>query len=856
MGTKRSYEPDSDDSEYVSKHFRHLKANNEEVLRKLYMECNLPTQEELDDVRREVLERSRRVFDRWNHLVRIVERHEAVIRDRWSKKGMPQAQRILKRAWEDIPRNHRPDVEDSMRAWKNIPKSERPSLANALRQKKNRVISENPEVHKWPMINLEDLSGNRKLLLVFLNARARNPPCAFVGADSVMSSYGPSLSLLKFREPEIMGHMMVFRGRHTPETYGELVPWGGKEEFWENIVYIHSPVKDGLIILEIQEHIYDFLVKCCQGILHDKSAWELEQGPIKPEPEPLPVAPEKDGVKSLAAVAAEAHYRLPAKIDLDRLEKIVAGKRSDAEDFIWSLREDPQCFAEEAWEIHNHRREWLRNKERRYHPRTKESRKDEFWDRILRQLIEDAYTMLAIWDELHTRIVHFRDLKVKYVNEIDPDKMLPSELHDSLMLLYHAVKIFIAIVILRLKHNFPCSHGNFKVWYTRKPRAGKSLDFEVNLEHESILTPIKKLVWMFDFLFDPDEMRAVGPDFILDEVDYQINNNREANASITSRVAGMISDVSILSECWRQINLFQPWFGISQSVSKSEEQEEEYRTRLWSRVQMLSDLMVLKDLHLADLGNPTTSKFRYPVDKRRTQDTNQIMQRAERNLDLFWERVDQFFIARNDIELHESLRRLFSDNRVLRRTPNWVEKPKASTPASTGVADNTQGSSKPLSQLYFNQWHTAGNGVEPWRPMPVKIKIKTRGEPGKNKKFTAAAAAEQLVQGGNRPDDEQPVYIVDKRTSNVMDSLFFVPSRSGGRPGEVNWNDFTYAMVQLGFEVEKLYGSVWQFSLEGERSIQFHDPHPDSKIPWQQARRHGRRLYRTYGWHRGMFVQV
>jgi hypothetical protein len=64
-------------------------------------------------------------------------------------------------------------------------------------------------------------------------------------------------------------------------------------------------------------------------------------------------------------------------------------------------------------------------------------------------------------------------------------------------------------------------------------------------------------------------------------------------------------------------------------------------------------------------------------------------------------------------------------------------------------------------------------------------------------------------------------------------------------------------MASTGFRIEKLYGSVWQFSptsLDVERSIHFHEPHPKGKIPFEVARRHGRRLTRAYGWHGGMFV--
>jgi hypothetical protein len=64
-------------------------------------------------------------------------------------------------------------------------------------------------------------------------------------------------------------------------------------------------------------------------------------------------------------------------------------------------------------------------------------------------------------------------------------------------------------------------------------------------------------------------------------------------------------------------------------------------------------------------------------------------------------------------------------------------------------------------------------------------------------------------------------------------------------------------MGTTAFTVEKLYGSVWQFTprnLDVERSIQFHEPHPIAKIPFLVARRIGRRLNRAYGWHGQMFA--
>jgi hypothetical protein len=58
-------------------------------------------------------------------------------------------------------------------------------------------------------------------------------------------------------------------------------------------------------------------------------------------------------------------------------------------------------------------------------------------------------------------------------------------------------------------------------------------------------------------------------------------------------------------------------------------------------------------------------------------------------------------------------------------------------------------------------------------------------------------------------------------------------------------------MVRLGFSSEKLQGSAWQFTPGGDlgtnHGIHFHEPHPDSDIPYTMARQFGRRLRRVYG---------
>ena len=133
-----------------------------------------------------------------------------------------------------------------------------------------------------------------------------------------------------------------------------------------------------------------------------------------------------------------------------------------------------------------------------------------------------------------------------------------------------------------------------------------------------------------------------------------------------------------------------------------------------------------------------------------------------------------------------------------------------------------------------------------------KVKMKTRGVP------RPPLSTITNTQCPTVEPDIQPVFEVSERALKVFSILFYTQSSEAENIGEVAWSDFLHAMSSVGFAVEKLYGSVWQFTpaeLDVDRSIQFHEPHPTSKIPSTVAKRHGRRLNRAYGWHGGMFVR-
>jgi hypothetical protein len=184
----------------------------------------------------------------------------------------------------------------------------------------------------------------------------------------------------------------------------------------------------------------------------------------------------------------------------------------------------------------------------------------------------------------------------------------------------------------------------------------------------------------------------------------------------------------------------------------------------------------------------------------------------------------------------------------LERTPEWIEPIKERTkklnPKDSEFEDM-------LAQLKVS------SEDRPVREITtLKSKVKTKGTAQAGNVPAPEATLLDHEQPPSQAADIQPTMKVTKRALKVFSTLFHTPSQPD-QPGEIPWQDFLHAMASTGFVPSKLYGSIWQFTpttLDVERSIQFHEPHPRGKIPFRWARRIGRRLNRAYGWHSGMFV--
>ncbi|KAF9100522.1 hypothetical protein BGX27_000354 [Mortierella sp. AM989] len=783
-----------------------------------------------NEVRKEARERVTNIFKDWTLLNHIVQRYEATIQKRWLKKTREQRKNILLTAWPNMSASHRPDME-------------------AFFREKARGTTAFREAYLWPHINQEDLL-KPKLLLIFLNARARNFPSAFSAADR--ESFRFATTSGKVTAAFLNEYTMMFTGRNTPETYGQLYSWDDQDEA-ASWLFSQRGVHPGygLQILEVQERVYHFLLECCLQILHEKPRESLmiDNNPIESEPPALSIT--EGGVNSLAVIAAMAPYRLPASIDLAHLQGLVAAKQSAMEDHIWSLREDPSYFADTVLDMKEHRQELLPDTKGRQHSLMRPYPSKQFWDRVAGNVVAEAYSYLDIWSDLHSQISKVISLKQRYESTIKYEDDLPKDLLEAFLELEFSLSHYVKGPIQSLK-TIVVASPPLRASFVRMPEEGNSSIIRVVQKPGSTWDRTQsRLMWLFQTLWDDQQRHLSGLIPLLDEMERLVQNDPKARNLFSSRVTSMIADLSLISECKRQISLYQPWASTfeDEAAARQDELAAKYVQRT-SRIQELD--IAFKQISLAD-ADPSDGKFFYPVEKRRTKENTELMQQAERTLDKFWEKLDKFILQKIDVSRQGALTQLLSDNRILHRTPDWVQPDPTLPPTDRQKENRVEELVKPLSQLYFDIEHRTQSTVELREKTPQKTKAKTRG---------VALTTPSLIEpshpvGAQHSVDIQPTFNVDKRALKVFSTLFYKPS-SSDQPGEIPWNDFLHAMGATGFAMEKLYGSVWHFTpskLDVQCSIQFHEPHPIAKIPFRTARRIGRRLFRAYGWHGDMFKQ-
>jgi hypothetical protein len=776
-------------------------------------------------VRTQARQFARDLFRDWHIVHAIIERHEDTIRKRWTKKSREQKKKILLTAWPGMATKHRPDV-----------------TALLTMRCVETALDESYEAFMWPYINLEDLLKPRPLLLL-LNARGRNRPDVFVHSD-LEQAYVSRIDE-EFNQAMTPGYLhgytMLFLDRSTADTYGELVSWDDDEDAFDmmyNGIGMHP--EHGVLALEIQRRIWHFLVLCCKQLLQDMDPNTIIDGPVQPEPESL--SKPSAYAPSLVIAAMEAPYGVSARLDFSRLLGLSSAERDACEDHLWQLREDPSYFAEVMRDHKQHRPEILLDTRGQKHPTLKQPEHALFWNRILGAVVKEAYFSFSIFDEIHRQTSELEKLEGKY-KEVKPAKDPPKPYTKTFKYLQFLLDAAKKDLIDQLKAGFLPSPP-MRGFCSRNPQDPNTTMIQTMYDPSQGTPASSRLVEMFRYLCDGKQPFIFDLHVVVDEIERLIVSEPDIKALVSPWVASRLASLSVISECLHQLHLYQPW------ARKIEDETEIHRNELLNSctasfagwVPILNVNFNKSTLHR--LGDPTDGKFTYPAHRRRNKQNTEAMRDAEANLDAFWKAVDCLYKPRvSDSSSHDMVAMLLSRDRSIRRTPAWTEVGKENR--KEGGMEYTY---EPLSSIFHDPSKQITGAFNCTSLSDKPLKPKTRG-------ITTTLNIPAEVAPVEPITDQQPIFPVDKRAHKVFKTLFYSPS-SPDQPGEIPWTDFLHAMVSVGFGVEKLHGSGWNFrpsGLDVERGIGFHEPHPTNKIPYLQARGYGRRLQRAYGWNGDMF---
>lgn len=511
------------------------------------------------------------------------------------------------------------------------------------------------------------------------------------------------------------------------------------------------------------------------------------------------------------------------------------------------MREDPGYFAETLLEFKEHQGEMIKDSKGRCDAVQ--------WHRVIMNAVGNSYFQLELWTDLHNQSQEMLLLDSASTSSTPGTRNVSDEYITALFRLRLYLSLSTRIPLDLLNEYAPGSPP-FRSYYVRNSTIDRSEGIGIRKKQNLKLEkPQDTLLWILEILQENgDRLKRIGLTNATDELERLVQSEPKAKEMISGYVARTIGDLAVISEGLRQIHFYEPCIDTFKNMvgDKVEAVKKDLgeRTDNWESIVGVFDGC---EGDLAQLGEPSSNKFCYPDDKRKTKENVEAMRAAEKHLDAFWAVVDGNMRSKYGEKVDETALGRLLQSRTLRRTPEWVE-PDAKEPLNNHAdVDEIQ---RPLSELYFDLQSRTERTIDTRKQdiASAKDKVKTRGV------ATLPNTVEELARDVG-PDFaaltvDNHAIAVDHRALAVFRTLFSTPSLPS-TPGEVAWKDFLYAMVCTGFASEQLYSSVWQFSpqtLDAKRSIQFHAPHPVGKVPYRNARRMGRRLERAYGWTSGTFV--
>lgn len=800
-----------------------------------------PKELEVEEIQHLASGFSHDIFNTWHKLNGILKCHESFIQKRWLKKTTKQRERVLLIAEPNIPRPHRPDFE---------------AFRMLVNRRPIRDVPCSAEAHLTPQINLADLATGHNFLL-FVNSRGRNPPGMFAPTEMERAHLG--LDWKTRLESE--GHAMFFHS-DTPADYGSVVEMSSLGSQAASS-HGYNPIY-GLMILEIQQRVYGFLLRCAQGVLHDIDTDDLISVPEEPEPPALPGWVATGDSENIMQINVEADYRKPQE-DLSRIKMLVDGRRLAAEDHVMSLREDPGYFLESLKET------------KEYYTRHEDSCSSkcsaDCWRSVAAQMLGRALDSLHRWTWLTEKLNTMRPLQEQIARADGTTLRLEGTDEFEMVVLCKVVECSINMSMWKLRITVPRSSGlRGGFWPPHDPdicqgkKMHRGCDSEWNMKASMTATQARVAENFYSLTGEEPHFRFVHKvRSMVQETHCMLENDKAARDLVDECLLKDFFDLAVLADLQHCFTTFHPY---CRSWALAGVPGDPYLTEVADSFCHSSDGLreaVGQACEMLDtLGKPLDGRFNYPADKRRTAETVKQMQSAELALNEFWEELVELMPCYG-VSLDSMLEHhLTSDLSKLHITEDWKEEPTKAQAKSQAKTPRSSAEHSGFHDHHFGTMPFSGSKENKKTELtaPAKSKPKTRGKPNNNNNSnednTNVPALPFLPAPTPHPIPPSTPIPLPRRTYKVLSAL--LPTSSTA-PREIAWRELLHAFSSLGLIPEKLYGSVWIFKplprghadlkVDVSRSIQFHEPKDvrrGGKIDVKMVRRLGGRLKRAFGW--------
>ncbi|KAI1111095.1 hypothetical protein F5Y14DRAFT_464996 [Nemania sp. NC0429] len=742
-------------------------------------------------VRGQLASKTEAIFQKFHTLSDILSTSEEFIQTRWAGLNNNFRQAVLLEAWPDMPLRHRPDLSALQEA------AGRPSFPSQVMNRR--------DCYLCPQINEEDFLKPERFLLL-LSARGHNPPSDFACSDYMAMWLG--LQTLRLTSLYLGGYYVTLDGVDGPEHYGKLIP---SDELPDNFTRSSAYTPgEALLVLEAQQKILDFLLSCCESIMSG-NCYCLNAPSRLHRPQP-PLLPDRsiDFHSLLLVETAKAPYCLPHKTDFNRIETILRGALSAAEDHVWMLREDSRYFAQILQEIKDHQAEpgqSLPGEVNEYEPWLRLGSEDIISTGVARTMMYEMYFRLEYFAELHKQAQVLSQLHNKHVitPALNPSEELPEEFkHAITRFLFYAHKILCQFL------------GTFTYDVAHSALLHRFLVLEpidtvsevVRATRDAQYRTLSLLMTLCTSNNSTRFLRHMQP---VEELAEVLEYWPEASELISYRVAKLLGDVAIVHYCIVQIYHHLPWardFDRMLNEMDAMLSNELCQRKEWQVFgRSLAGLDLIPIVRQAELPSLYLEKDeRFPRNK---FDVGRRIERTGHNeglLDKLWAIFDEATWSECGNLEGSPYHDVLSRSRVMRRTAAMWD--------PTGCDNYLY---MPLSTIYVSK---VAGGYSPLAPA-----VGTKGL--------------------------EPASILLEETPLRVFQYILSQEDTGPHIHKITWPAFFCAMRDSRlFTIVNIYPFLWEFRRTSGPGgpIHFFIGRDNESMPFGMAKRYGRRLAREFGW--------